>query len=372
MELQIGKLLEDYQQQANEQSPDEIEVQRQYYELAIAILDNPRQHPDALHNHIKNKLRKRRLPFYTRHKILSRNSGLNTPEKRMKWVDRVHVMGGNLGRFAQGGTREDYKALHDNIRQTVFAEERTPQIQPKAILFVFSSTLPDDVSFKSTLEAVTRVANFGQSESLLHDLVDLIAVERGLIQRRISQDRATARIARTLVHLQSFGESDIPESEDPRVAHEVEDLREAVEIARQGLKSLQEDIDKIGIEARQEAFITFFQEMNSVKHSYFLDQFLRADRQLKQFRQAGVEIPREIELVSVLMPIFNQFLRAHSIQPKELVGEKMILTLKESDHYEYIGSDFENMNERKTVEVLSSGWTCEGRLIIKPRVKEVG
>lgn len=372
MELQIRKLLEDYQQQANEQSPDEIEVQRQYYELAIAILDNPKQHPKVLHNRIKAKLGKRRLPFFVPHKILSKNSGLNTPEKRMKWVDRVHVMGGNLGRFAQGANRVDYKALHDNIRQTVFAAERTPPIQPKAILFVFSSTLSDDVSFKSTLETVTRVANFGQSESLLHDLVDLIAVERGLIQRRISQDRATGRIVRTLVHLQSFGESDVPESEDPRVAHEVEDLREAVEIARQGLKSLQEDIDKIGIEARQEAFITFFQEMNSVKHSYFLDRFLRADRQLEQFRQSGAEIPTEIELVSVLMPIFNQFLRAHGIQPKELVGEKIILTLKESDHYEYIGSDFESMNERKTVEVLSSGWICEGRLIIKPRVKEVG
>ena len=372
MELQIRKLLEDYQQQANEQSSHEIEVQRQYYELAKAVLDNPREHPKALHNHMKNKLRKRRLPFYTPHRILSKKSGLNTPEKRMKWVDGVHVIGGHLGRFAQESTKEDYKALHDNIRQAVFTKERTPPIQPKAILFVFSSTLPDDVSYKLVLEEVTRVANFGQGESLLHDLVDLIAVERGLTQRRISQDRATGRIARTLVHLQSFGESDIPESEDPRVAHEVEDLREAVEIARQGLKSLQEDIDKIAVEAQEEAFITFFQEMNSVKHSYFLDRFLRADRQLEQFRQSGAEIPREFELVSVLMPIFNQFLRAHGIQPKELVGEKIILTLKESDHYEYIGSDFESMNERKTVEVLSSGWICEGRLIIKPRVKEVG
>ena len=372
MELQIGKMLEDYQRQTNEQSSAEIETQIQHYELAIAILDNPKQHPKVLHNRIKTKLGKRRLPFYVPHKILSKNSGLNTPEKRMKWVDRVHVMGSNLGRFAQGNTREDYKALHDNIRQTVFAEERTPPIQPKAILFVFSSSLPDDVSYKSTLEDITRVANFGQSESLLHDLVDLIAIERGLIQRKVSRDRAIVRIARTLVHLQSFGESDIPESEDPRIAHEVEDLREAVEIARQGLNSLQADIDEIEVEARQEAFSTFFQEMNSVKHSYFLDQFLRADRQLEQFRQLGTEVPREIEHVSVLMPIFNQFLRAHGIQPKESVGEKITLTLKESDHYEYIGSDFESMNERKTVEVLSPGWTCEGRLIIKPRVREIG
>jgi hypothetical protein len=304
--------------------------------------------------------------------MLSKNSGLNTPEKRIKWVNVVNSIGDNLGQFAQGSTREDYKTLHDNIRQTVFAEERKPPIQPKAILFVFYSLLPNDVSYKLALEEVTRFANFDQSESLLHDLVDLIAVERGLIQRRVSRDRAIGRIARTLVHLQSFGEGDIPESVDARIAHEVEDLREAVEIARQGLKSLQADIDKIGIEARQEAFIAFFQEMNSVKHSYFLDQFLRADMQFKQLKQQGTELLQEVESIGVLIPIFDRFLKAHGIQPKELVGERIILTLKESDHYEYIGSDFENMNERKTVEVLSSGWIHEGRLILKPRVREVG
>ena len=372
MELQIVKLLEDYQHQANEQSSDEIEAQIQYYELAKAILDAPKQHPRVLHNQIKTLLGKRRLPFYIPSKILSRNSGLNTPEKRIEWVNLVRLTGRDLGRFVQEDVRDDYKALHDGIRKVVFAERKTPQMQPKAILFVFCSALSNDVSYKPMLEAVIRIANFDQGESLLRELIDLIAIERGLVQKRVARDHAIVRIARTLVHLQSLGESDASENEDERIAHEVEDLREAVEIAQQGLKSLQADIDKIGAEAQQEAFITFFQEMNSVKHSHFLDQFLRADMQFKQFREQGTEIPQEIELVSVLIPIFNQFLRTHSIQPKELVGEKVTLTLKESDHYEYIGSDFESMDERKTVEVLSSGWTCEGRLIIKPKVREVG
>lgn len=372
MELQIETLLEDYQGQVNDQSSSEIDTQTQYYELAKAILDTPKQHPKALHNRIKTTLGRRRLPFYVPHKILSRNSGLNTPEKRSEWVDLVCLIGDNLGRFAQESIREDYKALYDNIRQTVFAEEKKPPIQPKAILFVFCSVLPDDVSYKSALEEVTRFANFDQSESLLRDLIELIAVERELIQRRVSRDRAIGRIALTLVHLQSFGESDIPESVDARIAHEVEDLREAVEIAQQGLKSLQTDIVKIEAEAQQEAFITFFQEMNSVKHSYFLDQFLRADAQFKQIGEQKEKLPQEIEMISVLMPIFRRFLMVHGIQPKEKVGKKIVLTLKESDHYEYIGSDFERTDERKTVEVLSSGWTCEGRLIIKPRVREVG
>lgn len=372
MELQIEKLLKDYQQQVNEQSSNEIETQIQYYELAKAVLDNPKQHPKALHNQIKAKLGKRRLPFYIPRKILSKNSGLNTPEKRIEWVKLVRLTGNNLTQFVQESNNYDYKLLHDSIREVVFAKRRTPQMQPKAILHIFCSALPHNVSYKPALKAFMRISNFDQGESLLRDMTDLVAVERGLLQRRVARDRAIGRIARTLVHLQSLEENEISESEDPRIAHEVEDLREAVEIARQGLKSLQMDIDKIGTEAQQEAFITFFQEMNSVKHSYFLDQFLRAEIQLNEFRQQGSELPQEIELISVLMPIFNQFLRMHDVQPKELVGKKITISLKESDHYEYIGSDFENIDEQKTVEVLSPGWTCKGRLIIKPRVREVG
>ena len=378
MELQIEKLLEYYGSQADDQSPREIETQIQYYELAQAILNDPEQHPKILHDRIRKKLGGHLLPFYTPRKILTRSSDLNTPRKRVAWVNLVRSTGSNLAHFAQENPRNDHKVLHDRIRKVVFAEKRVPQMQPKAILFVFCSALSDGVSYKSTLEKVIRIANFGQSASLLRGIIDLIAVERGLIQKRAARDQAVGSIISTLVHLQSVSESDISENDNDLIAEveelrdTVEDLRDTVEIAQQGLKSLLSDIDKINDEARQETFITFFQEMNSVKHSYFLDYFLRVEEQLKEITQQGDEIPHEIELISALIPIFNQFLTTHGVEPQESVGERINLTLKESDRYEYIGSDFKNADERKTVEVLSSGWVCEGKLIIKPRVREVG
>ena len=371
MELQIQKLLEYYKSQANDQSPREIETQIQYYELAQAILDDPEQHPKILHDRIRKKLGGHLLPFYTPRKILSRHSGLNTPKKRTAWVNLVYSIGNDLAQFAQENPGNDYKVLHDRIREVVFAEKRIPQMQPKAILFVFCSALPSDVSYKSTLEEVIRIANFGQSVSLLRGIIDLIAVEKGLIQKRASRDQAIGNIISTLVHIQSVSEGDTSEDNSDLIA-EVEELRDIVEIAQQGLKSLLTDIDKIDDEARQETFTTFFQEMNSVKHSYFLDYFLRVEEQLKEMTQRVAELPHEIELISVLVPIFNQFLKTYGVEPQESVGEQIGLTLKESDHYEYIGSDFKNADERKTVEVLSSGWVCEGKLIIKPRVREVG
>ena len=370
MELQIEKLLEYYESQANDQSPGEIETQIQYYEVAQAILDDPEQHPKILHDRIRRKLGGDLLPFYTPRKVLSKHSGLNTPKKRAAWVNLVYSIGNDLAQFAQENPGNDYKVLHDRIREVVFAEKRIPQMQPKAILFVFCSALPSDVSYKSTLEEVIRIANFGQSVSLLRGIIDLIAVEKGLIQKRAARDQAIGHIISTLVHIQSVSEGDTSEDNNDLIA-EVEELRDIVEIAQQGLQSLLTDIDKIDDEARQETFTTFFQEMNSVKHSYFLDYFLRVEEQLKEMTQQVAELPHEIELISVLVPIFNQFLKTYGVEPQESVGEQISLTLKESDHYEYIGSDFKNADERKTVEVISSGWICEGKLIIKPRVKEV-
>lgn len=370
MELQIEKLLEYYESQANDQSPREIETQIQYYEVALAILDDPEQHPKILHDRIRRKLGGDLLPFYTPRKILPRRSGLNTPKKRTAWVNLVCSIGNDLAQFAQESPGNDYKVLHDRIREVVFAEKKIPQMQPKAILFIFCSALPSDVSYKPTLEEVIRIANFGQSVSLLRGIIDLIAVEKGLIQKRAARDQAIGNIISTLVHIQSVSEGDTSEDNNDLIA-EVEELRDIVEIAQQGLKSLLTDIDKIDDEARQETFTTFFQEMNSVKHSYFLDYFLRVEEQLKEMKQQVVELPHEIELISVLVPIFNQFLKTYGVEPQESVGKQISLTLKESDHYEYIGSDFKNADERKTVEVISSGWICEGKLIIKPKVKEV-
>ena len=370
MELQIEKLLEYYESQANDQSPREIETQIQYYELAQAILDDPEQHPKILHDRIRRKLGGHLLPFYTPRKILSGHSGLNTPKKRTAWVNLVRSIGNDLAQFAQEDPGNDYKVLHDRIREVVFAEKRIPQMQPRAILFVFCSALPSDVSYKSTLEEVIRIANFGQSVSLLRGIIDLIAVEKGLIQKRAARDQAIGNIISTLVHIQSVSEGDTSEDNNDLIT-EVEELRDIVEIAQQGLKSLLTDIDKIDDEARQETFTTFFQEMNSVKHSYFLDYFLRVEEQLKEMTQQVAELPHQIELISALIPIFNQFLKTYGVEPKESVGEQITLTLKESDHYEYIGSDFKDADERKIVEVISSGWICEGKLIIKSRVKEV-
>ena len=78
--------------------------------------------------------------------------------------------------------------------------------------------------------------------------------------------------------------------------------------------------------------------------------------------------------------MFNRFLKTQGIVPKATVGAKMEITLSDSDEYEYIGSEWEDPGETKTVEVISAGWLYEGALIgtesepiviNKPKVQEV-
>ena len=214
----------------------------------------------------------------------------------------------------------------------------------------------------------------------MKELVELIATERGVVERKSAHERAIGGIAGTQALIQSLTRESEPVVHDSetvdsvwqeRLAHENDDLRAAAEIAQHQLEALQEELEHIRHEAKQEAVITFFQEMNSVKNSHLLDQFQTAEVLLKKLRQQGIEIPKEAELIPALIAMFSRFLKTQGIHPKALIGEKKEITLQESDEYEYIGTDFESDVDRKTVQVQTGGWIFGETLISKPKATEI-
>ena len=275
----------------------------------------------------------------------------------------------------------DYGTLYERVKQIVFVKKRLRFLDPKAILFVFCTELPNTVSYKSVLQETIRLANFAQSKSLLQDLVDLIAIERGLERKKSASESLMGEIVGTQALInqslnRETGSTDstgnaMTASEYERITQENDDLRAAAEIAQHQLEVLQEKIDHIRDEAKQEIVITFFQEMNSGQHSNLLDQFLKAELLVKQLKQRGTEIPQEIELIPSLIRMFTRFVKIQGIRPKAVVGEQKVITLNESDEYEYTGSSWEDPDERKTVEIQSAGWIYADTLISKPKVKEV-
>ena len=381
MEQQINQLIEKYQRKAKSQTQERAKYNPVYdYELVRAVLDTPEYQPKQLVVKLEKQMGVNKLPFHVARQL--RRNQLDRPEKRVKWVELVTQAGQDLCHFAMENTGiYDYKALHEKVKRVVFVKKRTPLLEPKAVLFVFCIELPDLVSYKPILQETVKLANFAQSKSLLRDLVDLIAIERGLERKKSASERLIGDIvgAQTLINqslshetgsTDSIGNTMIV-SEHERIIHENDALRAAAEIAQHQLEALQEEIEHIRDEAKQETVVTFFQEMNSGQHSNLLDQFLKAELLVRQLKQQGTEIPQEIELIPSLIRMFTRFVKRQGIRPKAVVGEHKVITLNESDEYEYTGSSWEDPDERKTVEIQSAGWIYAGTLISKPKVKEV-
>lgn len=381
MEHQINQLIQKYHHKANSQGKNRIKYANSA-EVIRAVLSAPHHSPKQLVTQLKKDMGVSELPFrvnrWLEENQLHGRDRFDGQEKRLAWEKRVNQVAQDLHDFVLKSTEAyDPKTPYEKVKHI---EKERPRVEHKAILFVFSEKIPDTVIYKSLLEKTARLANFNQAKGLLQEIVELIAIEKGLVKKKSAHERAIGGIAGTRSLIQSLsretGSTDragnaMSGSEYERVIHENDDLRAAAEIAQHQLEALQEEIEHIRDEAKQETVITFFQEMNSGQHSNLLDQFLKAESLVRGLKRQGTEIPQEIELIPSLIRMFTRFVKRQGIRPKADVGEQTVITLSESDEYEYTGSSWEDPDERKTVEIQSAGWMYGNTLISKPKVKEV-
>ena len=381
MELEINELINKYRHKAKSQAKDLVKDQIHNYELVRVVLDAPGRQPNEFVAQLQKAMNVSNVPFrVTRH--LDRNR-IDRPQKRIVWAQHVAEAAQDLWEFSLDTTiSADYNSLYESLTDIVAEQEHThTKIEPKAILYLFSLELSETVMYKQALEETVRLANFAQTKALLKELVELIATERGVVEKKSVHERVIGGITGTqALIIQSLtrdsepvvDDSEVTDSaEQERLSHENDDLRAAAEIAQHQLEALQEELEHIRHEAKQEAVITFFQEMNSAKNSHLLDQFQTAEALLKKLRQQGIEIPKEAELIPALITMFSRFLKTQGIRPKTLIGQTKEITLQESDEYEYVGSDFESNAERKTVQVQTGGWIFGETLISKPKATEI-
>ena len=381
MEHKISQLIHKYHHKANSQGKNRVKY-TDSTEVIRAVLSAPDRPQQQLVIQVKKNMGVSELPFRVNHWLednqLHGRDRFDGQQKRLEWAKRVTQTAQDLCDFLLKSTEEsNNRALYQKLKHI---EQERPRVEHKAILFVFSEEIPDTAIYKTLLEKTARLANFNQAKGLLQEIVESIATENGLAKKKSAHERAIGGIAGTRSLIQSLtqesestgDDSNVrPFSEQERIIHENDDLRAAAEIAQHQLEALQEEIEHIRDEAKQETVITFFQEMNSGQHSNLLDQFLKVDSLVRQLKKQGTEIPQEIELIPSLIRMFTRFVKMQGIRPKAVVGEQKVITLSESDEYEYTGSSWEDPDERKTVEIQSTGWIYADTLISKPKVKEV-
>lgn len=433
MELKISELIKKYRHKGRSQEKYLVERQLNAYYLARAVLHSPESRPNELVSRLKKDMGVSRLPFRVVDELDKYHLG---PRKRVSWAIQIAEVGECLSQFVTGDPGDsDYGALYAQAKNYLaahpleeyahLAPQDTRPIEPKAILYAFYTELPDSVGYRGILHDTAKLANFKQSKALLDELVELVAIERGLRPKKPAHERALGDTAETPGLLKSLTqresapstasgtasgttpstapsttpstasgtgpslpEDDIPyeliEDENMIAAEEAllenADLRASAESALQQLEAVNEELVRTREEAKHEATVAFFQEMNSGKHSNLLDQFLKAEELAKGLKKSEIELPQEFELIPITIRMFTRLLKTQGVRPQAAVGSKMKITLSESDAYDYIGSDWEDPGETKTVEVISAGWLYEGALlgdesepivINKPKVQEV-
>lgn len=381
MEHKINELIQKYHHKANSQGDARTKYANST-EVIRAVLSAPDHSTTQLVAQVEKNMGVSQLPFRVNHWLednrLHGRDRFDGQEKRREWAKHVKQTAQDLYHFVLENTEEDDNdELYEKLKNV---EKERPRVEHKAVIFAFSTRVPDTVINKPLLEKTARLANFNQAQGLLQEIVELKAIEKGLIEKKSAHERVIGGIAGTRSLIQSLTRETeasrddstikfVPEQQ--RIVQENDDLRAAAEIAQHQLEALQEQIEHIRDEAKQETVITFFQEMNSGQHSNLLDQFLKADSLVRELKQKGTEIPQEIELIPTVIRMFTRFVKMQGIRPKAVVGDQKVITLTESDEYEYTGSSWKDSDERKTVKIKSAGWIYADTLISKPKAEEV-
>lgn len=337
---EILELIRQYERNVQKLSEKEFIRENNYYEYEFAkiILSSPELYPREVLELMKNAMDKRRIDFIIVDKM--REFDMNTPERREKWVVVIKNIADNLYKFTKVSLQNNHKESYDEIIHSLKTNEFR-KIGSKAVLIAFCEHLTDNEEFKQPLLTLTKKMNFTRCKNFISDLVELVS-------KKLSN---------------GTGETDLERNN--------KDLRTSLEMTQRQLEHLEEEIEEIKAEAKKEAVLHFFQEMNSLRYSNLFDQFANAEALIKKLDQNDYQIPEEIESIPFVVRMFMNFVRKYGIIPLEQKGLKKIVTLHESEQYEYVGSEFSDNVEQKQVEIVAPGWKYAETIISRPHVKEI-
>lgn len=347
------------------------------YALIHAILNDHQAPPAQLVRRMEEMLGKRI------HDLLGelRRRRLNTVEMRERWSNQISRMGKHLITLI-GSSRTtsttDIRSLYKELNDFVW--KRIEPMNAKAILAVLERHIAPDCRPKQDLRHLLQKSDFSYAQLLVSKILDYIGRECKLFTRNNLQDTiksTTEFINQTLTaetttqqDTHDIAEPSAKEQEMERLRQENENFRTALEIAQQQLERLENEIDIIRSEAKTEAKVTFFQQMNSSQFGCLLDQFSCSEERLKEIKRSGYAFPVEVESVPVVIRMFMRFVKYCEVTPLKALGDSFKVNLSQSDQYQYEGSEFLNDAEEKIVQVSTCGWQYSGQIISKPKVVE--
>lgn len=148
------------------------------------------------------------------------------------------------------------------------------------------------------------------------------------------------------------------------------DLRSALNHEKSRSEKYRRELETLRTDAEKNALLRIFRRMNSNEMENMLDQFALSYENLNALRAEGFDIPHQMNSCAMCVDMFMRALNEFGIEHTLNVGETLSINLEESEKYDYTGSDFEDDEERKKVQVSAPGWTYDETIISLPKVYE--
>lgn len=168
----------------------------------------------------------------------------------------------------------------------------------------------------------------------------------------------------------SVEEVDDLKSELEDLKRENEDLMSAYEITQHELDNIKDSARDMEMEGEKKAVINFFKTMNSSIQGNLLDTIGQTEKHIRVLKSEGWEPAPEVESLSTTIRLLFNFLKKYGLSPLEELGKIMEVNLRQSELYEYAGSEFKDENELKKVQVKAPGWAFGRDIIARPKIQE--
>lgn len=243
--------------------------------------------------------------------------------RRKKWILDVKNTSAKLVSIIIGNSSDKERDLNHSEkfiydrRDLPFQSRRFQKLlDKKAVLVALAIELSQNESTKNLsnkIYQITEKINTGQSRRLLSEIIDFLSVK---IKSNYVKKERTAEIIKDLTELQNQLES------KNFVKQENDDLRNALEMAKQEIEDLEEELQKIKDESKINAIVDFFNIMNSQQNGNLLDGIAQVEQQLKMLRSKGWQPSQEIESIPMIIRMFMSFTKKLGLEPIDVISDR--------------------------------------------------
>lgn len=167
------------------------------------------------------------------------------------------------------------------------------------------------------------------------------------------------------------------DDEEESLEDKIQSLEFELQTTRSTLKFVQRSFDDMvaninarSAEAKEEAITEFFVQLNSERYGRLLDNAFLVESKIEILRKEKYRFPVQVMTLPILLRNFTSFIRANGFRPIDVVGRTFEAGADDLFYVVYEGEPFFG-DEKKTVQVINSGWMKGDTVISKPVVKEV-